>query len=222
MSIVVAGCGTSHLAHSDSAPSTSLPSVSTAFRGVGTLSLESPVSFPVIRSLVYGNIHDYVLTSRATGQSSRTCFSSGGWRQQVPAADGGTTTLDLTSPQFYKVLSSFLGVRPGIAIGLADLHPPPTPIPAKWHMTFSVPASALVALAERLAPRALRDGARQATAAAVRSARGSLRVTTGWSSTQRDLPQRIRLVVDEHSGAGNEIEVITWTFNVPGLSVTHC
>ena len=222
MSIVVAGCGTSHTAHFDSAPSTNLPSVATAFRGVGTLSLASPVPFPVIRSLVHGNINDYVLTSRATGQLSRTCFSSGGWRQRVPAAGGGTTTLDLTSPQFYQVLSSFLGVRPGLAIGLADLHLPPTPIPAEWHTTFSVPASALVGLAERLAPRGLRSGARQATAAAVRSARGPLRVTAWWSARQPELPRRIRLVVNEHSGAGNETEMITWTFKVPGPSVTHC
>jgi hypothetical protein len=220
--LVVVGCGTSRAANSHGAPNTTLPSVATSFRGGGTLTLESPVPFPVVRSAVHGNVNDYVLTGRATGQVERTCFSSGGWRQQVPAAGGGTTTLDLTSPQFYQVLSSFLGVRPGLAIGLADLHLAPTPVPANWHTTFAVPASALVGLAERLAPQALRAGARQATAASVRSARGPLIVTAWWSSTQRDLPRRIRLVIKEHSGAGNETDVIIWQFKVPGPSVTHC
>ncbi len=220
--LVVAGCSTSHAANSESAPNTTLPSVATSFRGSGTLSFVTPVPFVVVRSAVYGNINDYVLTSHATGQVTRTCFSSGGWRQQVPAAGGGTTTQDLTDPQFYQVLVGFLGVRPGLAIGLADLHLPPTPVPPSWHTTFSVPPSALVGLAERLAPHALRAGARQATAASVRSARGPLLVTAWWSSTQRDLPRRIRLVIKEHSGAGNETDVIAWEFKVPGPSVTHC
>lgn len=220
--LVVAGCGTSHAANSHSAPNTTLPSVATSFRGGSTFSLVTPVPVIVVRSKVYGNINDYVLTSRATGQLTETCFSSGGWRQQVSAAGGGTTTLDLTDPQYYQVLVSFLGERPGLAIGLADLHLPPTPVPATWHTTFSVPPSALVGLAERLAPQALRAGVRQATVASVRSARGPLLVTAWWSATQRDLPRRIRLVIKEHSGAGEETDVIAWEFKVPGPSVTHC
>jgi hypothetical protein len=83
-------------------------------------------------------------------------------------------------------------------------------------------ASALVGLAERLAPHVLRIGVRQATAAAVGSARGALRITASWSSTQRHLPRRVRVVVRERSGAGNETDVIAWEFKAPGSSVTHC
>jgi hypothetical protein len=222
---VAGACSTSSSAGTSGStpvPRHSPTPVTTSFRGHGTLSLKSPVPFPVIRSVMYGASDAYVLTSGATGQTTRSCFSSGGWKQRVPAAGGGTTTLDLTSPPFYQVLSSFLGVRPGLAIGLAELRRPPAHTPARWQRTFSVPASALAGLAARLAPAAVRDGARQATAAAAGSARGPIRVTAWWSSTQRDLPRRVRLVLNERAGAGDETVVIAWAFTVPGRSVMHC
>jgi hypothetical protein len=102
--VASASCGTSGAGTSAGRPSstTSQVGATASFRGVGTLSLESSVPFPAVRMHASGTPDDYLLSARVAAQSSRSCFSSGGWRERVPAAGGGTTTLDLTRPDRRK------------------------------------------------------------------------------------------------------------------------
>ncbi|HEY3764783.1 MAG TPA: hypothetical protein VGL44_06460 [Gaiellales bacterium] len=216
---VAAGCGGSHAGGPQGSSDIGAFPATMSFRATSALSL---APLPEVRSMVEGNLDDYNVTTRAIGLTSRTCFSSGGWRERVPAAGGGTTTLDLTDPQFHRVLAPFLQLRPGLAIGLAELHRPPKPPPATWRTSFSEPPAELVALAGRLAPPALRAGARAATAWAAHTARAPIRVTAWWSSAQPRLPRRVRLVLTGRSGVGDETDILAWSFRVPGPSVTHC
>jgi hypothetical protein len=133
----------------------------------------------------------------------------------------GTTTLDLNRPEQHKVLAPFLPERPGLVIGLAGLHPLSTSVPALWRTTFAVPTAQLVAVATALAPAPLREGVRKATAWAAHTSRGPLRVTAWWSSSQRDLPRRVRVLLNERSGAGDETDVIGWAFT-PGSAPGGC
>jgi hypothetical protein len=218
---VATACGTG--ATGTSARSSSVTprrGVATPFRGVGRLSLASPL-LPAVRMEASGTTDSYLLTERAAGQRSRDCFLSGGWRERVAAAGGGTTTLDLTTPELRKVLAPFLEARPGLVIGLAALRLPPASAPAVSRMAFSVSPAQLVAVSTALAPASLRSGAHQATEWAARTSRGPLRVTAWWSSSQRHLPRRVRVVINEHSGAGDETDVIAWTF-APGAAAPGC
>jgi hypothetical protein len=224
---VASGCGGSHgasFAGSSPPQPTRGPAFATrSFRAVATMALVSPVRLPVPRAYASGNAETYTLTTRApSAPVSRTCFSGAGWTWHVPAAGGGTTALDLTDPRFHQILSAFLQERPGLAIGLAELHAPAPDAATGSRQAFAVPPSRLVALARGLAPPALRAGAAQATAWAAATARGPIDVTAWWSSAQRGLPRRVRLTVPEHSGAGDEVAEIDWRFTAARLPVTRC
>jgi hypothetical protein len=224
---VAAGCGGSHGASSagSSPPATVHPVafVTRSFRAVATTALVSTVRLPVPRAFASGNAETYTLTTHApSAPVSRTCFSSGGWTWHVPAAGGGTTALDLTDPQFHQILSAFLQQRPGLAIGLAEMHAPGADSPAGSRQAFSVPPSGLVALARGLAPPALRAGAAKATTWAAATGRGPIQVTAWWSPDQRGLPRRVRLTVSEHSGAGDGVAEIEWRFTAARLPATRC
>ncbi len=216
---LAAGCGGSHSGATEGSSDIGAFPATMSFRATSVSSL---APFIRVQAVVYGNSDDYIATSHANGQTERTCFSADGWKQRVPAAGGGTTTLDLTDPMFHQNVAPFLQLRPGLVIGLAELHHPPARPPATWRTSFSEPPAELVALAGRLAPPALRTGARAATAWAAHTARAPIRVTAWWSSAQPTLPRRIRLVLAEHSGAGDETVILAWRFTVPGPTVTHC
>jgi hypothetical protein len=223
--IVVAttACGGSDTGDSrDAAPSGSSSNANpVAFRGEGTLSMLSSAGFPTLHMQALGTSDGYLLTSRGAGQRSRSCYSSGGWQQRVRAFGGGTTELDLTRSDQYRAIAPFLAENPAIAIRLAALHRPSGWAASSSRSTFAVPAEQLVAVSSSLAPPALRDAVGQATEYAAGTARGPLRVTAWWSSAQRYLPSRVRIVVHGRSPAGQETDAIAWAFG-PGTAAANC
>jgi hypothetical protein len=226
MSVIVVAttaCGASDTASSLGASSQGQSSHGNpdAFRGAGTLSMLSSAGFPTLHLQALGTSDRYLLTSRGAGQHSRSCYSSGGWKQRVRAFGGGTTELDLTRSDQYRSIAPFLAENPGVAIRLAALHRPSGSAASASHSTFAVSADQLVAASSSLAPPALQDGVRQATEHATRTARGPLRMTAWWSSAQRDLPSRVRIVVHGRSPAGKETDAIAWAFG-PGTTPADC